>query len=182
MMQISELSFQVEMHFYLQGLKTELHQKIESNENNLQDIVTLKQVCLRLDNITNSVRNSGTKAKRTGIQDAALFSSTKNNRKGKNTSDNRNKNYKPGTKEKVWWNTCNICSKQGYHGSKCPERKYTVYSGKYHPFMECPEFKKFKEGQQKKNSDKESTFMAATFFTKSIKDNDKDNDVRFIID
>src|SRR5579871_6423968 len=48
--------------------------------------------------------------------------------------------------------------------------------------MEYPEFKKFKEGQQKKNSDKESTSMAATFFTKSIKDNDKDNNVRFIID
>src|SRR5579871_3594052 len=48
--------------------------------------------------------------------------------------------------------------------------------------MEYPEFKKFKEGQQKKNSDKESTSMAATFFTRNIEDNDKDNDVRFVID
>src|SRR5579871_2554424 len=145
-------------------------------------MVTLKQACLRLDNITNLVRNSRTKAKRTRIQDAALSSSTKNNGKGKNTDDNRNKNYKPSTKEKVWWNTCNICSKQGHHRSKYPERKCAVCSGKYHPFMEYPEFKKFKEGQQKKNSNKESTSMAATFFTRSIEDNDKDNDIRFVID
>src|SRR5579871_19231 len=91
-MQISELSFQVEMHFYLQGLKTELCQMVESNKNNLQDMVTLKQVCLRLDNITNPVGNSGTKAKRIRIQDATLFFSTKNNGKEKNTDDNRNKN------------------------------------------------------------------------------------------
>src|SRR5579871_875358 len=145
-------------------------------------MVTLKQACLRLDNITNPVGNSGTKAKRTRIQDAALFSSTKNNRKRKNTDDNRNKNYKPGTKEKVWWNTCNICSKQEHHGSKCPERKYAACSGKYYPFIEYPEFKKFKEGQQKKNSDKESISIAITFFTRSIEDNNKDNDVRFVID
>src|SRR5579871_3169583 len=42
MMQISELSFQVEINFYLQGLKAKLHQIVESNENNLQDIVILK--------------------------------------------------------------------------------------------------------------------------------------------
>src|SRR5579871_2033557 len=144
MMQISELSFQVEMHFYLQGLKTELHQKIESNENNLQDMVTLKQVCLRLDNITNPVGNSGTKAKRTGIQDTALSSSTKNNEKGKDTGNNRNKNYRSSSKPKSW--ACRFCSKKGHPSYNYPERKYTACSGKYHPLIECPEFKKFKEG------------------------------------
>src|SRR5579871_6159668 len=115
MMQISELSFQVEIYFYLQGLKTELYQMVKSNENNFQDMVTLKQACLRLNNIINPVGNSRTKAKRTGIQDATLSSSTKNNKKRKNISDNRNKNYKPNTKEKVWYNNYNICSKQGYY-------------------------------------------------------------------
>src|SRR5579871_328299 len=143
MMQISELSFQVEMHFYLQGLKTELHQKIESNENNLQDIVTLKQVYLRLDNITNPVGNSGTKAKRTGIQDTALSSSTKNNEKGKDIGNNRNKNYRSSFKPKSL--ACKFCSKKRYSSFNCPERKYIACSGKYHLLIECLEFKKFKE-------------------------------------
>src|SRR5579871_6639589 len=120
---------------------------VESNKNNLQDIVTLKQACLRLNNTTNPIGNSGTKAKRTKIQDIALSSSTKNNEKEKNTDDNRNKNYKPNTKEKVWWNNCNICSKQRYYRRNYSERKCAACSRKYYPFIECPEFKKFKEGQ-----------------------------------
>ena len=38
MMQITEVPLKVEMHFYLQGLKPELHQIVESNANNLEDI------------------------------------------------------------------------------------------------------------------------------------------------
>ena len=89
-MQMMELPLKVEMHFYLQGLKPELHQIVESNENNLQDIATLKFACLRQDNITNPSRNSGTKVKCTGIQDAALETSTKDNGKGKNAGGSGN--------------------------------------------------------------------------------------------
>src|SRR5579871_507234 len=88
------------MYFYLQELKTELHQIAESNKNNLQDMIILKQAYLRLDNIINSIRNSRTKAKRTGIQDTTLSSSTKNNEKGKDTGNNKNKNYKSSSKLK----------------------------------------------------------------------------------
>ena len=50
-MQIIDLPLTVEMHYYLKGLKLEIRKLVESNELNLIDMMTLKNVCLRQDHI-----------------------------------------------------------------------------------------------------------------------------------
>ena len=52
-MQLTQLPSSIEIHYYLKGLKKEIRQLVESNNENLVDIMTLKQACLRQDYINN---------------------------------------------------------------------------------------------------------------------------------
>ena len=54
MMQITDMPEQFEKHYYLKGLKKDICQLIESNKDNLNDMMTLKTASLRQDNITSS--------------------------------------------------------------------------------------------------------------------------------
>ena len=49
-MQMSDLPEHFEKHYYLKGLRKEIHQLMESNKDNLDDMMTLKAACLRQDN------------------------------------------------------------------------------------------------------------------------------------
>ena len=52
-MQMSDLPERFEKHYYLKGLRKEICQLVESNKDNLDDMMTLKVVCLRQDSISN---------------------------------------------------------------------------------------------------------------------------------
>src|SRR5579871_3850470 len=62
-MQTSDLPLKVEMYYYLKGLKQELRQLVESNRDNLRDMITLKLACLRQDHIINATQAGSTKKK-----------------------------------------------------------------------------------------------------------------------
>ncbi len=52
-MQMSDLPERFEKHYYLKGLRKEIRQLVESNKDNLDNMMTLKAACLRQDNISN---------------------------------------------------------------------------------------------------------------------------------
>src|SRR5579871_4875337 len=62
-MQTSDLPLKVKMHYYLKGLKQELRQLVESNRDNLRDIMILKLAYLRQDHIINLTQARSTKKK-----------------------------------------------------------------------------------------------------------------------
>ena len=68
------------MHYYLKGLKQGICQFVESNRNNLADMMTLKLACLRQDVIVSSIQGGSPKMKKIG-EDSALISSTQNSGK-----------------------------------------------------------------------------------------------------
>ena len=61
--QTSDLPLKVEIHYYLKRLKQQLRQLIESNRDNLRDMMTLKLACLRQDHIINPTQTGSTKKK-----------------------------------------------------------------------------------------------------------------------
>src|SRR5579871_4094910 len=77
-MQIPDLSLNIERHYYLKGLKQDIRQLVESNRENLQDMTTLKLACLRQDNILHLNQTTGNNKPRKVFEDSALISSTIN--------------------------------------------------------------------------------------------------------
>src|SRR5579871_2052225 len=77
-MQIPDLSLNIERHYYLKGLKQDIRQLVEYNKENLQDMTTLKLACLRQDNILHPNQTTGNNKPRKVFEDSALISSTIN--------------------------------------------------------------------------------------------------------
>src|SRR5579871_3268145 len=74
--QTSDLPLKVEMHYYLKGLKQELRQLVESNRDNLRDIIILKLAYLRQDHIINPTQTGSTKKKN---EETTLMTSNQSN-------------------------------------------------------------------------------------------------------
>ena len=85
MLQLTDIPLKIEMHFYLKGLKKEIRQMIETNKENLLNMMTLKLACLRLNYIygigqssmtgTNSGTSNGTNNTLTTTNNRGSFGS-----------------------------------------------------------------------------------------------------------
>src|SRR5579871_5892915 len=94
MIQITDISLKVEIYFYLKGLKKELCQLVESNKDNLNDMKTLKIVCIRQDHIINLYTLTPIAKRSSGIKVTALNISSSNKQMYSKTSGRYNNNKK----------------------------------------------------------------------------------------
>ena len=143
-MQLLSLPLTIEMHYYLKGLKVEIRKLVESNELNLIDMTTLKNACIRQDNITSLPPNSaddknialtasnirrqhnhrsghsqkGNRYKRSGYivdnHDRNMQNTSESN-DSKDNDTQRRYTSKGAYKEKY----CYVCSKEGHSTKQC---------------------------------------------------------------
>src|ERR1017187_5026359 len=91
-MQISDLPERFEKHYDLKGLKKDIRQLVESNKDNLNDMMTLKAASLRQDNIT--ISSLGNKKVGDDNNGTALTTSSNGERpKGKQYKGKKKGNY-----------------------------------------------------------------------------------------
>ena len=75
MMQITDIPLKVQKYFYLKGLNKELHQFVESNKDNLNDIRILKNIYIRQNHIINPQSSLTSKVKKSGMETSAFNTS-----------------------------------------------------------------------------------------------------------
>ena len=92
-MQISDLPERFEKHYYLKGLKKDIHQLVESNKDNLNDMMMLKAASLRQGNITSSNLLGNKKVGDDNHGAALTTSSSGEQHKGKQHKGKRKGNY-----------------------------------------------------------------------------------------
>src|ERR1035438_6240116 len=114
-MQMSDLPERFEKHYYLKGLRKEIRQLIESNKDNLDDMMTLKAACLRQDSISNPSLGNKKVGDDAGGTTALNTSSNGERYKGKRFKGKK-KEYGDATKVK-----CHVCMKMGHYSWDCPK-------------------------------------------------------------
>src|SRR5579871_6339146 len=113
MMQITDILLKVQKHFYLKGLNKELHQFVESNKDNLDDIRILKNVCMRQDYIMNPQSSLTSKAKKSRMETSAFNTSNIVNKQMNSKTSSRHNNQKDMI--------CDYCKKGGHLQRFCTE-------------------------------------------------------------
>ena len=210
-MQIAEMPLRIEMHYYLKGLKKELRQLIESNRENLKDMMTLKLACLRQDQIVNP--QVGMNNKKTSNDTALMTFNDRGNSRGRSRSRGRGRGrgigrgtftgrgFTRGTFRGGFNTGFNIrsfdrggysrggYSKHGYDGSH--GRTQNTYQGNClacgefgHIIMDCPAVKETVEKKQREKMmqiQRVNDNRESTFFT-TVTERDDNEKLKFVLD
>src|SRR5579871_5071228 len=191
-MQTSDLPLKVEMHYYLKGLKQELRQLVESNRDNLRDMMTLKLACLRQDHIINPTQAGSTKKKN---EETALITSNQSNvqsnRGGMNNRGGRGIFIERGTNRGGFISNRGSTrgtfrrgmNTRGRRGSYISQGSKYLACGEFgHIMIDCPVVKEVVERKQKEKARKlDSDRGTSTFFTTTEESNHV-GQLRFILD
>ena len=169
-MQILELPLKIEMHYYLKGLKKEIRQLVESNRENLTDMMTLKLACLRQDQIINP------QAEDKKTNDTALMMTNRDGNKDRGNRGNgrgnrgngrgrgRGRGRGKGRAQGLYQANCLACGEYGHIMMDCPAVKETVEKRK----------------REKLQRSKDDHSAETTYFTTIEKKTD--SRLRFILD
>jgi hypothetical protein len=199
-MQLIDLPLTIEMHYYLKGLKVEIRQLVESNELNLTCMATLKNACLRQDQIMSPPPGNDKSNPKANDESIALTASNtrgkRNNRggysrRGSPTSrggynankGRENDNYDTDDKNSGIRKPRYTPRSTSYKGKKTTNSRCYACSENGHTTRECPAVKDAIERCRKDKNKTASTSSVRTMHVSTNSTTQRNHPkLRFLID